>query len=211
MRPLAAPRSSRALPPALVLTLLFTCGSALAPDAAAEEAGTRAQVAGAAKTTRRLVAAEVAELARTAAAAGGVRLPRGASIESARLAPGAAPEVPIAPARTVLDVTPPPRRAGTVRAAAVLVFFDRKGDVAARVPVTLELTVPPEALIHDVAKGSTLTLVVRRGLVEIATSAVASSDADVGDVIQVLVRPSGRAMRATILSRDRAVAVETGR
>jgi flagella basal body P-ring formation protein FlgA len=97
-----------------------------------------------------------------------------------------------------------------VAATGVLVFW-KESDVVLRIPIHLDLSVPPEALIYDVPKGVALTLVVKRGLVEISTQAVTSSDADVGDVVQVLLRPSGRALRAEIVAKDRAIAVEDGR
>jgi hypothetical protein len=53
--------------------------------------------------------------------------------------------------------------------------------------------------------------VVSRGLVEVTTPAVTSADADIGDVVQVLLRPSGRALRAELVAKDRALALEDGR
>ncbi len=52
---------------------------------------------------------------------------------------------------------------------------------------------------------------VRRGLIEVSTQAVTSADGDIGDVVQVLLRPSGRALRAQLVARDRSIAVEDGR
>jgi hypothetical protein len=45
----------------------------------------------------------------------------------------------------------------------------------------------------------------------VSTPAVTAGDADVGDVVQVLLRPSGRALRAQLVAKDRALAVEDGR
>jgi len=161
-----------------------------------------------APTTRAPVAGELAELARNAIAAANVRLPKGAVVGGAR--PTADAQLPIATTRVTIEMTPPPRKAGKVIATAVLVFW-KEADIAGRLPIAIELSVPPEALVFDVAKGAGLTLVVQRGEVEVSAPAVTSSDADVGDVIQVLLRPSGRAFRARIVAKDRAVAVEDGK
>lgn len=162
------------------------------------------------KTTRHPAASELTELARAAITTSAARLPKGAILVAARPSAAGLVDIPLTPTRVTIDVTPPPRRAGTVTATAVLVFW-KEGDVSARVPVALELSVPPEALLYDVQKGSVLTLVVRRGLVEVSVQAVASADADIGDVVQVLLRPSGRVLRAQVIARDRALAVEDGR
>jgi hypothetical protein len=160
--------------------------------------------------TRSPVAGELAELARTALSSSVVRLPKGATVLAAHPSSAGKLLVPVAPSHVTIDVTPPARRAGPVTATAVLVFW-KDTEIAARVPLRLDLSIPPEALIYDVPKGRFVTLVVRRGLVEVTAPAVASSDGDVGDVIQVLLRPSGRALRAEIIANDRAVAVEDGR
>jgi hypothetical protein len=162
------------------------------------------------KTTRHPVANELTELARNAIATSSVHLPKGATLVAARPSAGAAVDIPVAPSRVTIDVTLPPRRAGTIMTTAVLVFW-KDADVSARVPLHLELSVPPEALLFDVPKGGVLTLVVRRGLIEVSTQAVASADGDIGDIVQVLLRPSGRVLRAQIVAKDRAVAVEDGR
>lgn len=160
--------------------------------------------------TRQPVANELTELARTAITASNARLPKGATLVAARPSTSGIVELPVAPSRVTIEITPPPRRAGTVTAAAVLVFW-KDADVAARVPLHLDLSVPPGALVFDVPKGGSLTLIVRRGLVEVSAQAVTSADADVGDVVQVLLRPSGRALKAQIVAKDRALALEDGR
>lgn len=161
-----------------------------------------------APTTRAPVAGELAELARNAISSGSIRLPKGAVVSGAR--PTADAQMPIATTRVTIEMTPPPRKAGKVVATAVLVFW-KESDIAGRLPIAIELSVPPEAMIFDVAKGASLTLVVQRGDVEVSAPAVTSADADVGDVVQVLLRPSGRAFRARIVAKDRAVAVEDGK
>jgi hypothetical protein len=161
-------------------------------------------------TTRQPVDGELAELARAALASSPVRLPKGTKVVAARPSTATDVRVPIAPSRVTIDLTAPARRVGPVVATAVLVFW-KDSDIAARIPLRLDLSVPPEALVYDVPKGGVVTLVVRRGLVEVSAQAVTSSDADIGDVVQVLLRPSGRALRAELVAKDRALAVEDGR
>jgi hypothetical protein len=161
-------------------------------------------------TWRRLAPGELAALARGALASSNVRLPKGAKVTAARPSTEGEVLVPIAPTRITIDLTPPARRVGKVITAAVLVFW-KDADIVARTPLRLDLTVPPEAMVFDVPKGGVVTLVVRRGLVEVSTPAVTSVEADVGDVVQVLLRPSGRALRAEIVAPARAIAVEDGR
>ena len=168
----------------------------------------RSQPAPPPRTTRRIPPAELLAVVQTAIVTSGARLPKGATVATARTA--ASVEVPIAPSRVTIDVTTPARRVGTVQTTATLSFWN-ESELTARLPVSLELTVPPGALIYDVSKGGSVTVVIRRGLVEVSAPAVASADGDVGDVVQVLLRPSGRALRAQLIAKDRAVAVEDGR
>jgi hypothetical protein len=62
--------------------------------------------------------------------------------------------------------------------------------------------------VPDVAKGATITLLVRRGLVEVSIGAVAGADGDTGGILPVLLKPSGRVVRARIVDKDHAVALE---
>jgi hypothetical protein len=160
-------------------------------------------------TTRKPVSGELTELARTALASSATHVPKHSKLLAARAA-SANVEIPLAPTRVTIDLTPPARKAGNVTATGVLVFW-KDADVSARVPLYLDLSVPPEALVYDVPKGAVVTLVVQRGAVEVSAPAVAAADADIGDIVQVLLRPSGRALRAQLVTKDRALAVEDGR
>ena len=193
---------------ALVLVLALVLGST--PSAMAAPPAKPASPVAPAVTTRVPVANELLELTRTAITATPVRLPKGATVVAARPAVSGNVMIPIAPSRVTIDVTTPTRKAGPVATSAVLVFW-KGAEIAARLPLRLELSVPPEALVYDVPKGGSVMLVVRRGLVEVSAPAVTSADADIGDVVQVLLRPSGRVMRAQIVARDRAIAVEDGK
>jgi len=198
------------------LLVLVMLGASVAGSAKAAPATAKTPVKAPAAPpsgTRHPVAGELAELARTALSSiptGTVRLPKGARVLAAR--PSAASDVlvPIAPSRVTIDLTPPARRAGSVSTTGVLVFW-KDAEVSARIPLHIDLSIPAESLVFDVPKGGVVTLLVRRGLVEVSAQAVTAADADVGDVIQVLLRPSGRALRAELVAKDRAVAVEDGR
>ena len=190
----------------LALLVLFGAG-ALADPARAEGAKAPTHAARPAPT-RPPPALSLTEITRAAIAASGVRLPKGATIVSVHAT--AAAEVPATRDRVTIEVTAPARRAGSVSTPALLTFW-KAADITARLPIIIELSVPPEALIFEVQKGAALSLVVRRGLVEVTAPAVLAVDADVGDVVQVLLRPSGRALRAQLVARDRALAVEESR
>jgi hypothetical protein len=185
----------------VLLSVLLLAGSAgAAPSKAPPHATARP-----APTTKKLTPSEIERAGREAIAASAPRLPKSARIVAIRCA--TTPEVPIALSKVTIDVTPAPKKAGSIVTTAVLVFW-RDADVGARVPITIELDVPASALVSDAPKGTPVTLVVTRGLVEVTAPAVTSADADVGDVIQVLLKPSGRAMKAKLVAKDRAVIVE---
>lgn len=225
----------RALAPALALMVVAEAVSAAAPASAAgtpaaqpapaaqhaqqaaaqpAQAPAAASVPGATSArgrlaSRRLSPAELEGAARAALAASPAGLPKYASLKAVRAS--AVTELGFAPERVTIEVTAPPRRAGAVTTSAVLSFWRNATTVGARTPVTLELDIPQAALVFDVAKGAPIALAIERGLVVVTTTAVAASDANIGDVIQVLLRPSGRALRARIVAKDRAVATEDAR
>jgi hypothetical protein len=187
--------------------LLLALATATAARAAPNARPTARKATASMPRTKRLTPAEIERAAREAMAATPPRLPKDAAVTGVRCA--TTPEVPAAPSRVTIEVARVPRRAGLVAVPAVLTFHTPAA-LSARVPVTIELDVPPGSLVPDVAIGSTVTLVVERGLVEITTPAVTSSGGDVGDVVQVILKPSGRALRAKLVAKDRAVA-EGGR
>lgn len=174
---------------------------------AAMAAPTKEPAANAARAARRMTVAEVESIVRGEIARGALKLPKGATLTQIRA--NALPEAPTFVSRVTIELTPPPRKAGPVSAVAVLTFW-RDAAVTARVPISMDLSVPPEALTYDVVKGASITLVVQRGLVEVSVQAVAAHDADVGDVLQVLLRPSGRAIRARVAAKERAIAIKEG-
>lgn len=112
--------------------------------------------------------------------------------------------------RVDVDVPRPPKRVGSFTTTAIASFFAADGDVTARVPVPVELEVSADGATYDTARGAPLTLIVRRGYVEVRASGVAMVDADVGDPVPVQLRTSGRVVRGTLLTRDEALALEDG-
>lgn len=154
---------------------------------------------------RRLGARDLDALARTAVAD-----KLGRATLAAVHAP-AATDVADGWTQVTAEVPPAPRRAGTFATVATLTFVVG-GDVLGRVGVPIELAMSEEAARPDVAKGASLSLVVRRGAVEVSAPATASADGNVGDVVPVLVRATGRVLRARLLQKDpaKALAMEDG-
>lgn len=133
------------------------------------------------------------------------RMPRGATLSAVR-APRSM-ELPAGWDAVSAELPRMPRRSGTFLTAVALTL--RVGsDVIARVSVPVELSLAAEAALPEVARGAGLTLLVRQGLVEVRVGANAAADADVGDTFPVVLRPSGRVLRARLLDRSLALAVE---
>jgi hypothetical protein len=112
--------------------------------------------------------------------------------------------------RVDVDVPRAPKKVGTFATTAIAALFVGD-DVIARLPVPIDLAVSAEGATFDVTRGTSVTLVIQRSLVEVRTPAFASADADVGDPIVVQLRPSGRVVRARLVSKDTAVAVDGDR
>jgi len=155
-----------------------------------------------ARKAKRLATTDVDKLVRDAIDP--TRIPRGATIATVR---AIALAVPDGYDRVTVDLPAMPRRAGTVTVTAAVAFL-AQGDVLARITVPVDFTVTAEALIPDVAKGAAITLLVRRGLVEVSIGAVAGSDGDTGGTIPVLLKPSGRVVRSRVIDKDHALSLE---
>lgn len=177
--------------------------AAAAPHAEGRGAARRARGAHPARKVRRLEAAEVAEA--IAAVTSANPLPRGATLVSVR---ARATEVPTDFARVTVDLPAMPRRAGPVTVRAVVSFVDAGGAVLVKEVVPLELSMPPEAALPEIPRGAPITLVIRRGLVEVTVNGVAAVDGDVGSILPVTIRPSGRVVRARAVDTGHAVLVE---
>ncbi len=113
--------------------------------------------------------------------------------------------------RVDVDLPRAPKKAGPFATVAVLSFFGAEAEVLARVPVPVELSVSTEGTAFDTTRGAPVTLVIRRPLVEVRVGAFAGADADIGDALPIQLRPSGRVVRARLVGKDEALAVEDGR
>ena len=158
-----------------------------------------------ARKTQKLAPADVGGAIRDAL--GKTRLPRGAALGAIR---AAATEVAADFDHVTVELPPVPRRAGTFFANAQVTFVDASGEPGPKTFVPIELVLPPEASVAEIPKGAPIALVVRKGLVEVSIAGVAGSDADVGGVLPVVLRPSGRVLRARAVDRDHALALEDG-
>lgn len=160
-----------------------------------------------APASKPLTAAELEVVVREAIERGDAKLPRGTSVT--RVTSSLPVVVPVGTTKTGLELTPPPRRPGVSSTTAVITFA--KGEaLLGRSPVTLEITASKDAL-PEVPKGTPVVLVVRRDGFEITTAGITSEAGDVGEVVSVLLRPSGRSFRAQLVTHERAVAVEDPR
>jgi hypothetical protein len=145
------------------------------------------------------------ELASLARAAIEKQLPAGVTL--GRVEPSTTVVVP--PRATVRSarLPRPPRQKGPFRTTATLeLASDDK--VVASVPVSVVLDVSEEAAKTDVARGSRVNLVIERPAIRITAAGVVLGDANVGDVVQVSVRPTGRVVRAKLTGRDEARVME---
>jgi flagella basal body P-ring formation protein FlgA len=114
-------------------------------------------------------------------------------------------------ARVDVDMPRAPKRAGAFSTSAVLSFVDDEGQVQSRVTVPVVLAVSELGAAYDTPRGSSVTLVVRRNLVEVRVPGVCTADGDVGDPVTVQLQGSGRQMHALLVSKDEALATEAAR
>lgn len=157
------------------------------------------------RRTKKLDARAIDKVARDAIQAAG--LPRGATLATVK-APTSF-ELSEGWDGVTAEIPKPPHRTGSC-ATVVTLAFKEGSEVVARLSVPIELSLGAEAAAFDVAKGASLQLVVRRGLVEISATALAGSDADVGSTFTVTLRPSGRVVRAKLVDKEHAEAIEGG-
>jgi hypothetical protein len=151
---------------------------------------------------RRVDAAEIADLVRAGLSES---MPRGATITSVR---GTRTSIPDGWTRATCELPRPPHKTGAVTSSASLTFFENE-QALWRISVPVDLSLDQDAKLYDVARGSRVTLVIRRGLVEVGAAGTAGADADVGDLVPVILLPSGRTISARLEDREHAVAVGT--
>ncbi len=120
--------------------------------------------------------------------------------------------VDVAEGWTRIDVDLPraPKREGSFTTTAIASFVTAEGEALARVSVPVELRIAPDGAVYDAPRGATVTLIVRRNYVEVRAPGITTADADLGDPVPVQLRQSGRVLRARLVSRDEAVAIEDG-
>jgi hypothetical protein len=133
----------------------------------------------------------------------GENLPRGVTLTDVHATRASIPD---GWTRTTCEIPRPPHKTGPLTSSANLTFFE--GDQALwSLSVPVEIVLTQEAVPFDVSRGSHLSLVIRRGLVEVSAAGTASGDADVGGLVQVVLASSGRAIPARLEDKDHAVAV----
>jgi hypothetical protein len=166
----------------------------------------RVMLPAAVRVVRKMHKLDVAEIEKTTTTSiAGMHLWRGASLVHVR--PLHAIDIPEGWTKIDIEIPKPPRRSGSLSTNATLAF-EADGETTAKVIVPIELMLSDEAAKPEVTHGAEIQLVVKRGLVEVATSAIAGADGDAGDVISVTVRASNRVLRARVQDATHAVAVE---
>jgi len=146
------------------------------------------------------------ELARLAEPSVRAALPEG--VEYVKLEAGS--EVTLSPRARVekVELGRFPRRAGTQRASAILVFGG-DGGISFRLPATVVGVVSDEAARPDVSRNGRLLLVLQRGAMRVAADGAALADASVGETLPVRVSATGRVVRARIISASEAELLES--
>ncbi|HMJ53502.1 MAG TPA: flagella basal body P-ring formation protein FlgA [Polyangiaceae bacterium] len=118
-------------------------------------------------------------------------------------------DVVVPPTATVgtIDIPRHPRQKGPFRTTANVEMVSG-GEVVARIPVPIVLEVSDEAARPDVARGARIGLVIDRRSLRIMTQGSCLLDANIGDVVSVLVVSTNRVIKAKITSRDEAQVIE---
>lgn len=135
------------------------------------------------------------------------KLPRGAALVKVR---STATEIADDYDHVNVELPTVPRKAGPVTVQATVTFVSTENNAPLyRTVVPLDMTLPPEAAFADIAKGASIALVVRKGLVEVSVPGVAAMDGDIGGIVMVTLKPSGRVVRARAIDKDHAVAEDS--
>jgi hypothetical protein len=133
------------------------------------------------------------------------KLPHGLTLDAVR--PAAAVSVPDGWTRVTAEIPRPPHRAGAVRCDASVTFYEDSQPLCV-LSVPVELTVSREAAMADVQHGARISLVIRRGLVEVTSAGTAGADADVGGIVPIVLHPSGRTILARLEDNAHAIALD---
>jgi hypothetical protein len=154
------------------------------------------------RKTRKLSSLEVDTAIKTALP----KLPRGGELLKVR---ATATEVADDYDHVSVELPPVPRRAGPTTLQATITFVSAENETPIyRTIVPLDIALPPEAAFAEIPKGAPIQLVVKKGLIEVSVPGNAAVDADVGAIVPVSLKPSGRIIRARAIDKDHAVAVE---
>ncbi|MCH2108735.1 MAG: flagella basal body P-ring formation protein FlgA [Polyangiaceae bacterium] len=129
-------------------------------------------------------------------------LPVGVTLEELRIRPGKvlSPEIRFGRIR-MPQFRPREGRQSQVATAEVL-WGER---VVLRLPVHLKVHVDREAFRQIVPRGSLITVVIRRGLVEITASAETLAEASVGESVNLKVGSTRKVLGARLVDTGRAV------
>jgi hypothetical protein len=155
---------------------------------------------------RKLRVLDAGKISEIVTGALGEKLPRGTLLHAVR-ASGTV-RIPDGWTEVRCDLPHPPHKAGPFASAVSLSFF-AAGQALWTMSVPVDLLLTQEAESYDVPRGSHVTFVIRRGLVEVSSSGTVTIDADVGSVAPVVVMPSGRSLPARLEDARTAVMVET--
>ena len=100
-----------------------------------------------------------------------------------------------------------PKRVGLTRSSAIAELVV-KGDVLARVPVTMDLQLDESATHYLLERGATLSLVIETGSTRVTAAATLQSPADLGDIVPCQVSRTRKILRAKVVSGREAVVVQ---
>jgi hypothetical protein len=151
---------------------------------------------------KRLDAVELEHIVRDSLGPG---LPRGVTLTGVHALRTV--EVPDGWTRVTAEVPRPARRTGVVGSQASVMFYE-DSQALWMLSVPVDLTVSPDGALADVQHGARISLVLRRGLVEVTTSGTAGTDANVGGIVQIVLHPSGRIVLGRLEDKDHAVAMD---
>ena len=133
-----------------------------------------------------------------------LRPPTGVTLVSAGLKRGV--RVPAGWKIAKANLPKHPRRVGNW-STSIRLQFTIDGATIAVVSVPAKLSISKLAAQPDIARGAAVTVIVRRGRVEIRARGVANSSADIGDVFPVRIGKRGKVLQAKLLSGSSALVV----
>jgi hypothetical protein len=154
---------------------------------------------------RRMKVLSPSDLTRMVGESLGNRLPRGASLGSVHVS--RAVTVPDGFTELRCEVPHPPHRTGVVQSTAKLSFYSQ-GEPIWTLQIPVDLVLSQDAVPYDVPRGTHVSLVLRRGLIEVRASGTVTTDSDVGDLAPVSVTSSGRLLSARVVDAETVVMVD---